>query len=303
MLFPPSQVGYSAHRPRQGQPTGPIGMGCHARSDPAAAVPGSRPGAQPDARRRHDLCHRPLRDPGPRRPASPPASASRPAARSIRVLAAVGVSALLQHSETAFLIVKYAGAAYLLYLAWKAIRSGDSGGGDGPAAWARTGLWRVFGEGALTNLLNPKVALFILALPAAVRRSRPRAMRRCRSCCWALLFNVGGTSVNAIVACSPAPRRARLGNSAGFGRWLNRISALVFVGLGGAAGADGAALERRADWLNMPMSVAEIGQDHVDVLAVIATAASASGPRIGSRFRSRAVRSAGRTPAFGSPPR
>ena len=39
------------------------------------------------------------------------------------VLAALGVSALLQHSETAFLIVKYAGAAYLLYLAWKAIRT------------------------------------------------------------------------------------------------------------------------------------------------------------------------------------
>src|SRR5215475_12850890 len=42
------------------------------------------------------------------------------------VLAALGVSALLQHSETAFLVVKYAGAAYLLYLAWKAIRAGAS---------------------------------------------------------------------------------------------------------------------------------------------------------------------------------
>src|SRR5215475_2344985 len=78
------------------------------------------------------------------------------------VLAALGVSALLQHSETAFLVVKYAGAAYLLYLAWKAIRNG-SAAMAGNRVLSRVSLWRVFGEGALTNLLNPKVALFILA--------------------------------------------------------------------------------------------------------------------------------------------
>jgi threonine/homoserine/homoserine lactone efflux protein len=145
------------------------------------------------------------------------------------LLAAVGVSALLQHSETAFLVVKYAGAAYLVYLAWKAIRSGDGG----PAATRqldRTGLWRVFGEGALTNLLNPKVALFILAfLPQFVDPTAEDAA--VQILVLGALFNIGGTAINCTVACFASAAARAIGNSPKFGLWLNRISALVFVGL------------------------------------------------------------------------
>ncbi|HEV8390730.1 MAG TPA: LysE family translocator [Dongiaceae bacterium] len=145
------------------------------------------------------------------------------------VLAALGVSALLQHSETAFLAVKYAGAAYLLYLAWKAIRAGNQAMAV-DRTLKRTSLWRVFGEGALTNLLNPKVALFILAfLPQFVDPAHGNPA--VQILLLGAIFNVGGTSVNAIVACSASAAARALGNSAGFGRWLNRISALVFVGL------------------------------------------------------------------------
>jgi threonine/homoserine/homoserine lactone efflux protein len=145
------------------------------------------------------------------------------------VLAALGVSALLQHSETAFLIVKYAGAAYLLYLAWKAIRAGNQVVAV-DRTLARTGLWRVFAEGALTNLLNPKVALFILAfLPQFVDPGRGNTA--VQILLLGAIFNVGGTSVNAIVAWSASAAARAIGSSAGFGRWLNRISALVFVGL------------------------------------------------------------------------
>jgi threonine/homoserine/homoserine lactone efflux protein len=145
------------------------------------------------------------------------------------VLAALGVSALLQHSETAFLVVKYAGAASLLHLAWKAIRSGN-----GAVAFdrnlARAGLWRVFAEGAVTNLLNPKVALFILAfLPQFVDPAKGNAA--VQILLLGAIFNIGGTSVNAAVAWSASAAARAIGNSAGFGRWLNRISALVFVGL------------------------------------------------------------------------
>jgi threonine/homoserine/homoserine lactone efflux protein len=145
------------------------------------------------------------------------------------VLAALGVSALLQHSETAFLVVKYVGAAYLLYLAWKAIRVGNMAV-MGKRALAPISLWRVFGEGALTNLLNPKVALFILAfLPQFVDPSGGNAA--VQILLLGAIFNVGGTTVNAIVACSASLAARALGSSAGFNRWLSRASALVFVGL------------------------------------------------------------------------
>jgi threonine/homoserine/homoserine lactone efflux protein len=145
------------------------------------------------------------------------------------VLAAFGVSTLLQHSETAFLIVKYAGAAYLLYLAWKAIRAGSQSIAV-DRSLARRGLWRVFAEGALTNLLNPKVALFILAfLPQFVDPALGNPA--VQILLLGAIFNLGGTGVLMIVACSTSAAARALGSSASFGRWLNRVSALVFVGL------------------------------------------------------------------------
>ena len=83
--------------------------------------------------------------------------------------AAAGVSALLASSAAAFEVVKYAGAAYLAYLGVRTLLSGDGlGSGDSPPP-ARLG--RVYTEGFVVNLLNPKVALFFLAfLPQFVDR-------------------------------------------------------------------------------------------------------------------------------------
>ncbi|MFZ4452650.1 LysE family translocator [Salibacterium aidingense] len=77
--------------------------------------------------------------------------------------AAAGVSAVIYQSSLAFSIVKYAGALYLLYLAWQAFRNRDT------ASWTNqektdlpyAGLYK---KGILMNLLNPKVSLFFLAL-------------------------------------------------------------------------------------------------------------------------------------------
>ena len=100
------------------------------------------------------------------------------------VLAAVGVSAVLQHSEFAFALLKYAGAAYLVVVAWGLLRAGTQdattqGAPPRPAS-------RIFAEGALTNILNPKVALFFLAfLPQFVagRCGKPRLCRLHPSAC------------------------------------------------------------------------------------------------------------------------
>jgi threonine/homoserine/homoserine lactone efflux protein len=78
------------------------------------------------------------------------------------VFAAAGLSAILASSAPAFSIVKYAGSAYLVYLALRTWRDRSDERLDRlrPAADLR----RVYAEGFLVNLLNPKTALFILAL-------------------------------------------------------------------------------------------------------------------------------------------
>jgi threonine/homoserine/homoserine lactone efflux protein len=143
-------------------------------------------------------------------------------------LAAFGVSALLQHSELAFAALKYAGAAYLLYVAWGMWRA------TGAAAQATDlparGLWRVFVEGALTNTFNPKVALFFLAfLPQFVSAGHPYpALATIVLGC---AFNLSGTGVNIGVAVLASAARERLSMSPMWRRLLNRAAALLFVGL------------------------------------------------------------------------
>ncbi|WP_374650742.1 LysE family translocator [Dongia sp.] len=145
------------------------------------------------------------------------------------MLAAFGVSAILAHSEAAFITVKAAGAAYLLYLAWKALVAGAVRA-TAPQHLAPVPLWRLFAEGMVTNILNPKVALFILAfLPQFVEPQAGPVWLQILFL--GTLFNISGTVVNCIVTLSTAAAAGLLRGSAGIGRWLNRLSALVFVGL------------------------------------------------------------------------
>jgi len=75
--------------------------------------------------------------------------------------AALGISALVYKSALAFEIVKYAGAAYLLYLAWQALR--ESGELISSAPVRETNAVALYKRGIFMNVLNPKVALFFLA--------------------------------------------------------------------------------------------------------------------------------------------
>lgn len=80
--------------------------------------------------------------------------------------AALGLAALLAASSAAFAFVKWLGAGYLLWLAWGMLRSAFASG-DGDATLPtqeRPGFAALFRQGLLTNILNPKIALFFLAL-------------------------------------------------------------------------------------------------------------------------------------------
>jgi threonine/homoserine/homoserine lactone efflux protein len=88
--------------------------------------------------------------------------------------ATLGLSALLVSSASAFRFVKYAGAAYLIYLGIRTLRGGDAAILD-PSNGQRN-LQSIFGQGVLVNLLNPKTALFFLAfLPQFVDPARGHA--------------------------------------------------------------------------------------------------------------------------------
>src|SRR6185295_7236641 len=88
--------------------------------------------------------------------------------------AAIGLSALLMASSAAFAAVKWAGAAYLLFTGIQMLRSRAAPIADVTLPGDPVPLRRVFWQGALTNALNPKVALFFLAfLPQFVAADSP----------------------------------------------------------------------------------------------------------------------------------
>jgi threonine/homoserine/homoserine lactone efflux protein len=85
--------------------------------------------------------------------------------------AALGLSALLASSALAFSLVKWAGAAYLIWLGLKKIFGGN--GGEGEVTVTHHGYWRLIRDGFIVNLLNPKTALFFFAfLPQFVDSTR-----------------------------------------------------------------------------------------------------------------------------------
>ena len=91
-------------------------------------------------------------------------------------LVIIGVAALVQNSPAAAMVLKYLGAAYLLYLAYKAFT--DKGELKLICGGARVNPWKLWRQGVLMNVLNPKVLMFFLAfLPQFVDINAPQAGR------------------------------------------------------------------------------------------------------------------------------
>jgi threonine/homoserine/homoserine lactone efflux protein len=145
------------------------------------------------------------------------------------VAIASGLAALLRALPLAYEIVRFAGAAYLIWLGIQALRNKSGLAAGKPPAPASD--WAIFRQGAITNVLNPKVALFFLAfLPQFVHPERGSvALQLVVLGC---LFNCSGTLVNVAVAylTSSAGRwLSARGRAERIFRWL---TASVFIGLG-----------------------------------------------------------------------
>ncbi|HLQ46165.1 MAG TPA: LysE family translocator, partial [Planctomycetaceae bacterium] len=120
------------------------------------------------------------------------------------VAAALGLSAVLAASATAFTILKIIGAAYLVYVGVSLIRSSRSSPQARHAVvFAPATLRTVFVQGFLTNVLNPKVALFFLAfLPQFIDSDAPT--KPLAFLFLGAVFNFNGTLWNLLVAWSAA---------------------------------------------------------------------------------------------------
>lgn len=138
------------------------------------------------------------------------------------VLAVAGVATLIAASPLAFDVLRYAGAAYLVYLAiitWRA-EPPESGTGTRDA-------WRAFRRGALTNILNPKVSVFVLAfLPQFVDPETGPVW--IQIAILGTIFSLAAIPFNCSYGLLGAVFSAPLRRS---GCLLNRISSLVFGGL------------------------------------------------------------------------
>jgi threonine/homoserine/homoserine lactone efflux protein len=143
--------------------------------------------------------------------------------------AAFGLSQLFLAVPLAYDVVRYAGAAYLLYLAWKAFRA--TGLLFAPAdGLHRHSIATVFRQGLLTNLLNPKMALFVLALfPQFVRPDAGNVALQIMLL--ATVLNLIGLVVNgAVIVTASRLGRAFSGRNRP-SRWPQYLLGTVFAGL------------------------------------------------------------------------
>jgi len=145
--------------------------------------------------------------------------------------AAIGLSALLMASSAAFAVLKWVGAAYLLFTGVQMLLSRSSPVTEAAVKGNETSLASVFWQGALTNVFNPKVALFFLAfLPQFV--SAESAHKTLAFLALGLIFISSGTLWCFGVAAFAARAAGRIRQSVGAMAWINRLLGGLFVYLG-----------------------------------------------------------------------
>ncbi|MFD0695059.1 LysE family translocator [Paenibacillus sp. GCM10027628] len=144
------------------------------------------------------------------------------------LLAAFGLSLILMKSVLAFQLIKWIGAGYLFYMGIKALRSRSNE--DGLKQMVQTANRKIYIQGFLTNLLNPKVALFYLAfLPQFV--SVDNTYGALPFLILGLTFIATGTLWCSLIVLGTdlASRRLRSGSLA---KYLNKLTGVIFIALG-----------------------------------------------------------------------
>jgi threonine/homoserine/homoserine lactone efflux protein len=142
------------------------------------------------------------------------------------VAAALGLSAILAQSAHAFLLVKYLGAGYLIYLGIRTLASGDVRIPDAAESKGQNPFW----QGVLTEVLNPKTALFFLAfIPQFVDHTKALIPQFILLGAISVALN---TSADLAVVLAAAPLAKRLNTSILWRRRQRQVSGAALIGLG-----------------------------------------------------------------------
>ncbi len=151
------------------------------------------------------------------------------AATLIHVAAAtLGLSAILASSATAFSVVKYAGAAYLLYLGVRALFGSDHEAAE--RTLAPMNLGQIYRQGVVVNALNPKTALFFLAfLPQFVDPARGSIA--VQTLVLGILLAILGLANDIAYALAAGRAGSWLKGNARFRSLERRLTGIVYIGL------------------------------------------------------------------------
>jgi threonine/homoserine/homoserine lactone efflux protein len=144
----------------------------------------------------------------------------------------LGLSSLIFESSLAFTIIKYLGAAYLLYIGLSSLLKKQSTLMNQIRSPHTANLKKSFMQGFLTNALNPKVALFFLAfLPQLVDPTSNHSIGL-QMLILGLIFNLSGTTVNTLVAVFFGAIKNWLAKHPSVLKLQEKITGLILIGLG-----------------------------------------------------------------------
>lgn len=143
----------------------------------------------------------------------------------------VGLSLIIRQSEWLFNLIRYAGAAYLIYIGIRGFLEKPSTMLVNQTHLKKDSSLKTLRQGAITNVLNPKVSLFFLAfLPQFIDNQAENAT--VQILVLGLWFNLSGTLVNVLIAILFSKIVARLNKFQQFWKWQNKVSGAVLVALG-----------------------------------------------------------------------
>ena len=150
--------------------------------------------------------------------------------------AALGLSAILAASAQAYMVVKWIGAVYLIYLGLNMLRSAQKSAPkhaeETIATQSSMSAQQIFWRGFLTNVLNPKVALFFLAfLPQIIAPDAPSHILTMLFL--GLVFDINGTLWNIFVAWLASGVAQRFQSLRLYSLWFKRAVGVLFVFFGG----------------------------------------------------------------------